>query len=103
MILVSVLYPGDEGSRFDIDYYTRTHIPLVKQRWGSMGLTEVRLLRGLSGADGARPPYAVIALLTFDSPERFRSAADAHGAEIFADIPRFTDVTPVLQVSEPLG
>jgi len=103
MILVSVLYPGDEGSRFDTDYYTRTHIPLVKQRWGSMGLTEVRLLRGLPGADGGRPPYQVIALLTFDSAASFGRAADAHGAEVFADIPNFTDVTPVLQISEPLG
>ncbi len=103
MILVSVLYPNDAGSKFDQDYYLRTHVPLVQARWGGMGLQDARVLRGTAAGDGGQAPYRVIALLTFGSMDEFRSAVKAHGAEIFADIPKFTDVKPVVQINEPLG
>ena len=32
MVLVSVLYPNQAGSRFDERYYLDKHIPLVRQR-----------------------------------------------------------------------
>src|SRR5271167_635510 len=38
MVIVSVLYPRHSESRFDHDYYLRTHVPLVESRWGGMGL-----------------------------------------------------------------
>ena len=103
MILVSVLYPNDAGSKFDQDYYLQKHMPLVQARWGGMGLQDARVLRGTAAGDGGQAPYRVITLLTFGSLDEFRSAAKAHGAEIFADIPKFTDVQPVVQINEPLG
>jgi hypothetical protein len=32
MILVTVMYPADAQTTFDIDYYLNKHIPLVKER-----------------------------------------------------------------------
>jgi uncharacterized protein (TIGR02118 family) len=102
MILVSVMYPGGPNATFDEAYYLGTHIPLVKERWTSMGLEEVRLVKGRNTPDGSPPLYPVMALLTFRSLQDFQSASGAHGAEIFADIPKFTNVQPILQISEPL-
>jgi hypothetical protein len=56
MIKLSILYPNKPGSRFDIDYYIGTHMPLAM--WG---------------------PAA---------------------AELQADIPRYTDVAPIIQFNE---
>src|SRR3712207_3218523 len=103
MVLVSVLYPNQPGSRFDERYYLDTHIPLVHRRWDSMGLTDLRLLRGTNTPDGGPAPYRVMALLTFESAEALQQAGAAHGREIFGDIPNFTDVRPVAQVNEALA
>ena len=103
MILVSVLYPNTPGTHFDEAYYMAKHIPLVRQRWGGMGLQEVRVLRGLPSPDGQAATYRIMALLTWDSAEALQQAAKTHGKEIFGDIPNFTDGKPVMQVSEPLG
>lgn len=102
MILVTVLYPaGAEGS-FNRDYYLQTHIPLLKEKWTSLGLEDVQLLRGSASADGNEAPYQVIALLTFRSQQDFQKAVQAYGQEIFADIPKFTSVKPVVQINETL-
>ncbi|WP_134499687.1 EthD family reductase [Microvirga pakistanensis] len=102
MVLIAALYPNDPGSSFDHDYYLQTHIPLVKERWGPMGLEDVRLLRGIHAPDGSPATYQVIALLTFRSMQDFQQAAEAHAQEVLGDIPNFTSVQPVLQVSENL-
>lgn len=103
MTLVTVLYPNTPGSRFDERYYVEKHLPLVRGRWGGMGCTDVRAVKAAGTPGGSPPPYRVIALLTFTSPDALQKAIGAHGQEIFADIPAFTDVTPVVQVNAPLG
>ena len=103
MIMVSVFYPNDPATKFDEDYYMRKHIPLVRERWGGMGLEDVRVLRGLGTPDGGTAPFRILALLTRTSTEALQRAAQAHGPEIFGDIPNFTNGKPVMQVSEPAG
>lgn len=100
MILVSVLYPS---GAFNHDYYLKKHIPLVQARWQGMGLKEVRVLRGVGAPGGAAATYQVITLLTFSSLQDFQKCTAAHGEEIFADIPNFTSVQPVVQLNEPMG
>lgn len=99
MIVVSVLYPASGGETFDHDYYMRSHIPLVRQRWEGMGLQKVEVLRGMAGPDGGKPAFSTMALLSFTSMDAFKAAADAHGAELFGDIPNFTTAKPTVQVN----
>ena len=103
MVTVSVIYPNQPRTRFDERYYLDKHIPLVRERWEPMGLTELRLLRGTNTPDGGAAPFRVMALLTFESAEALQKASAAHGREIFGDIPNFTDVQPVAQVNEALA
>ncbi len=35
MIKVSVFYPTQNGSKFDMDYYCKSHIPMVQQKLGA--------------------------------------------------------------------
>lgn len=103
VILVSVLYPNTPGTHFDETYYMAKHIPLVRDRWGALGLRDVRVLKAIGTPDGGVAPYRITALLTFDSTDALQRCAEVHGQEIFGDIPNFTNVQPVLQVNEPLG
>jgi uncharacterized protein (TIGR02118 family) len=102
MILVTVMYPAGAETKFDIDYYLGKHIPLLKDRWTSHGLSNVQVVRGTGKPDGSTPDYQMMALLTFGSIENFKAAGKAHGREIFADILNFTDAQAAVQINEIL-
>ena len=97
MLVVAVMYPGSGGETFDYDYYLSKHMPLVHERWDSMGLQGSQVMRGQPGPDGSKPAFNTITLLTFQSAEAFKAAADAHGPELFGDIPNFTNAKPTVQ------
>jgi uncharacterized protein (TIGR02118 family) len=98
MILVSVMYPA--GPKFDMGYYLSHHMPLVRERWSSLGLHEATVVKGAGTPDGKAAPFQVMALLRFESADAFRKAAAAHGEEIFADIPKFTDAQAQVQIND---
>jgi uncharacterized protein (TIGR02118 family) len=98
MILVTVMYPA--GEKFDTDYYLTTHMPLVKDRWGPLGLKSAQAIKGMGKPDGSTADYQMIALLTFGSMDDFKAAGKAHGKEIFDDIPKFTSAQAVVQIND---
>ena len=98
MFVIGVLYPP--SARFDLDYYLKTHIPLVHSRSDQLGLKNLTVLRGKGGPTGDPPLYPVVALLSFESLDAFQGAVQQHGKEVMGDIPNFTDTKPVLQVFE---
>lgn len=98
-IRVSVFYPKKEGGRFDWGYYTEKHLPLVSARFGSAMKTLV-IEEGLGGgAKDVPPAFVAIAHMTFDSLESFQAATAPHTAEVMGDIPKFTTIEPVIQIS----
>lgn len=102
MVIVSVLYPKTSESRFDHTYYLRNHMPLVRSRWEPMGLMGDSLMRGSATLDAQQPPFELIGLLRFESSEKVEAALAAFGAEILEDIPNFTNVSPIIQMNEPV-
>ena len=103
MIVVTVMYPKTEQSTFDFDYYINRHIPLAKARFEECGLMDVRLVRGSAMLDGTAPIYALIGELIFPSMQHLQDAVGKHGTEILADVPNYTNVQPIIQVSEALN
>ncbi|WP_315836010.1 EthD family reductase [Bradyrhizobium prioriisuperbiae] len=103
MILVTVMYPAGADTKFDLDYYLKTHMPLVQSRWGSLGLKNAQVVKGAAKGDGSAAEYQMMALLTFESLDAFKAAGKAHGAEIFADIPKFTNTQPLVQINDILA
>jgi uncharacterized protein (TIGR02118 family) len=100
MLKVSVLYPNQPGGKFDLDYYVNTHVPLVLDRCGS-AVSPGGIERGVAGgAPGSEAPYHVVGNLLFESPEAMDRALGPHLQEILADIPNFTNIQPVMQISE---
>jgi len=98
MIKLSVMYPKTDNLKFDIDYYRESHIPMM---WGLIGgaLKGLSIDRAVTGPD-LPAPYAVVANLLFESVETMQAALAEHGAALTSDIPNYTNVQPVIQVSE---
>ena len=101
MIRASVMYPAGEGKTFDHAYYANKHMALVKERLGQLGLLRCEVDRGLAGgAPGSGAPFACIGHLYFNSVGEFQQAMKAHGRELMADVPNFTNIQPQVQISE---
>lgn len=100
MIKVSVMYPNVPGARFNHDYYRDTHMPMVKARM-SESCQYYTVDKGLSGgAPGSPPTYIGMCHIFSESLEAFQAGFGPHTAEIMADIVQYTDLVPVMQISE---
>ena len=100
MIQVAVQYPRSEGAKFDMDYYCNKHMPMVAERCGD-ALKGMTITEGLSGGMGGQPSANIcVGTLTFESVDAFGAAMGPHMPEIMGDIPNYTDITPVLEISE---
>ena len=100
MIKVSVMYPNTAGARFDHVYYRDQHMPLVKRSMGDACLFYT-VDKGLAGgAPGQPAPYVGMCHIYSDSVETFQAGFGPHAKEILADIANYTDLAPVMQISE---
>lgn len=101
-MIVSVIYQLGSGQKFDLDYYMKSHVPLVGSLLGPLGLKRTQFLHG-TGAPSGPPATELIALLEFDSVDAFGAAMEKHGAAILGDIANFTDAQPSIQFNEQLN
>jgi uncharacterized protein (TIGR02118 family) len=100
VIKVSVLYANGPNVRFDHAYYRDRHMPLLAARMGE-SCKRYTVEKGLAGgAPGSQPPFVALCHIYCDSLASFQAGFGPHAAEIMGDIANYTDVTPVLQISE---
>lgn len=103
VIKVSVMYPYRADARFDHDYYREVHMPLVQARMGEACLFYT-VDKGLAGGAPGQPPMFVAQChIHCASVEAFQRAFGPHAREITADVGNYTDVEPVLMISEVVG
>lgn len=104
MIRVSVLYPYEEGAKFDNTYVLEKHIPMVKEQLEPRGLVKIEVDRGISAADpNAPPPFVAANQLYFNTVDEVHQAFMAAGRQVMGDIPNFTTIKPQIQISEIVG
>lgn len=100
MIKVTILYPNGEGKKFDMDYYSSKHMPLVASLLGdSLKLYEID--KGLAGRTPNDPiPYLAVGYLYFDKLSAYQNSFGPNAEKIRNDIPNYTNIQPVIQISE---
>lgn len=99
MVKVSVLYPLEEGGKFDMDYYCNSHLPMVLEKLGS-ACKGVSAEEGMGGAQpGSSAPYVAIGHIFFNSLEEFQSSFGPNVPEFMADVPNYTNIEPIVQIS----
>lgn len=100
MTKVSVLYPNGENKTFDMNYYLTKHLPMVSGLLGD-SLKGATVEKGLGGATpGSTAPFAGMGNMYFDSVEDFGKAFGPNAEKIMGDLPNFTNIEPLIQVSE---
>lgn len=103
-----------------MDYYLKTHMPLVQEKWAPYGLKSwkvchaqfpiTRFLRGpLSNQAkvikfGEESPYVVQATLEWGSMDDFKKAAGSDSIQaVMDDVKNFSNTTPKLMTGEVVG
>lgn len=100
MVKVTILYPNEEGKTFDMEYYANNHMPMVADLFGK-SLKKFEIDRGISGRTPEDPiPYIALGYLYFDTLVDYQEAFGSHGSQILEDIPNYTDIQPMIQISE---
>lgn len=102
MIKVTILYPNGEGKTFDMDYYSKKHMPMLKTLMGdSLKLLEID--KGISGRTPDEPvPYLAIGYLYFDKLSAYQNSFGPNAEKIVGDIPNYTNTQPIVQISKVL-
>ena len=100
MVKISILYPNQRGSRFEMNYYIHQHMPMSIERLSAHpGFKGVSVERGLSGdTPGSAPTYVAMCHFLFDSMEDFLAAFMPHAEFLQGDIPNYTNIESIIQV-----
>ncbi|TGO38488.1 hypothetical protein BHYA_0074g00370 [Botrytis hyacinthi] len=106
-VIVTVIYPKTETSTFDLDYYMKTHMPLVQEKWGPHGLKNWTVTKldesagySMKRMAGYQMTLMWQAILWFESKEAWAAGAAAEGPTIMGDVPNFSSEKPLLVVGE---
>lgn len=100
LIKVSVMYPFAEGKTFDMEYYETKHMPMVAGFLGT-NLVKYTIEKGLASGIPNQPlPYMAIGIFYVKSLSDYQAAIGPNRDSIRADIPKYTNIAPVILVSE---
>ncbi|QJB31669.1 EthD family reductase [Chitinophaga oryzae] len=100
LIKISILYPYAEGKNFNMEYYAAKHMPMVAGFLGS-NLVKYTIEKGLSSGIPDQPlPFMAIGSFYVKSLSEYQAAIAPNRDAIRADFTNYTNVTPVIFVSE---
>lgn len=100
MIKMSIIYPNGEGKTFDMDYYSNKHMPMAAGLFGDT-MKAMAIDKGLGGGGSDAPtPNIAVGYFYFDSMADFQSAMGPNQEQIKADVPNYTNIQPIIQLSE---
>lgn len=103
MIVVLAMYEkSSPDDRFDMAYLLQTRIPFVKRTLEPYGLTDIEVRQRVSGfPPGSAGKYYCIIVLHFATLDGLRRSLVEQGERLNAGIRDFTDIEPVVMVTEP--
>ena len=100
LIKVSIMYPFAEGKTFNMEYYETKHMPMVAGFLGS-NLVKYTIEKGLASGIPNQPlPYMAIGTFYVKSLADYQAAIGPNRDAIRADFVNYTNIAPVILVSE---
>jgi uncharacterized protein (TIGR02118 family) len=98
---MQVLYPTDNGTTFDHEYYATKHMEIVG---GCIGphVEKTVVTKGLAGGPDTPAGYHAIATIMFADQDAMDAAMAAVGPAV-EDIPNFYSGQPQILIGEVIG
>jgi uncharacterized protein (TIGR02118 family) len=102
LIKISIMYPYAEGKTFNMEYYETKHMPMVAGFLGS-NLIKYTIEKGLASGIPNQPlPFMAIGIFYVKSLSDYQAAIGPHINAIRADFSNYTNISPVILVSEAI-
>ena len=100
MIKVTILYPNEADANFNMEYYADKHRPMVQELLGD-AMKGYAIDKGIAGRNAEdEMPYLAIGYLYFDKLSDYQEAFGPQAEKIVGDIPNYTNIKPLIQISE---
>jgi uncharacterized protein (TIGR02118 family) len=100
MFKVAILYPNGTGKTFDLDYYEKTHMPLVAGLLGK-NLKFYEIDTGVAGsAPNEDVPFVAIGYFYCYDITEYTKAIAQNIDTILNDIKKYTNIQPIVQISK---
>jgi uncharacterized protein (TIGR02118 family) len=97
---VTILYPNGEGKTFDMDYYEHKHMPMVAAFLGK-NLKFYEIDKGIAGrTPDDKVPYLAVGYFYVNDVAEYNKAIGQNREAIINDIKNYTNIQPVIQISE---
>ncbi|SKB87027.1 EthD family reductase [Dyadobacter psychrophilus] len=97
---ISIMYPFAEGKTFNMEYYETKHMPMVAGYLGA-NLVKYTIEKGLASGIPNQPlPFLAIGTFYVKSLSEYQAAVAPNRDAIRADFANYTNVVPVILVSE---
>ena len=90
-VVIYVTYQGKANDHFDRHYYVEAHLPLVMKAWGQYGLLSAE---AFYPAVEPRNTIAICECVFRNEAAMNAAFASPEAAEVMADVPCFTAITP---------
>lgn len=102
MIRITLVYRDSQGAHFDFDYYVNRHVEMSRRLLSDCGLISIEVEQCLRTLDGKKSNVVCIAHVDFENEEALAKALEAHGADLMADFPNYTNIDPEIYVCSVL-
>jgi uncharacterized protein (TIGR02118 family) len=100
MFKVAILYPNGENKTFDMVYYEKTHMPMVAGFLGK-NLKMYEIDKGIAGrTPNDKVPFLAIGYFYISDVAEYNKAIAQNIDAIISDFKNYTNIQPVVQISE---
>ena len=100
MFKIAILYPNGDGKTFDMDYYEKTHMPMMAGLLGR-NLKFYEIDKGIAGrTPNAEAPFVAIGYFYCYDVAEYNKVVGQNLDAILNDIKKYTNIQPTIQISE---
>ena len=97
---VTIMYPGGKDKTFDMDYYEKSHMPMMAGILGK-NLKFYEIDKGISGrTPNDEPPFVAVGYFYCYDVAAYGQAVSKNIDSIRNDIKKYTNIQPVILISE---
>lgn len=102
---VTVSYPNDPDTKFDVNYYVSKHIPLVEKYFKSAGLQKYSVVQyDAQGKSKDEVPYVLQAILEWPDQASVEKAFNGEeGKPVLEDVPNFTNKQAIVYFGQQIA